>query len=271
MTELLSTDLYKLVEGRHGRFLANPRDIYIGRALIEYGEFSEGECILLNKLLRPGSVAIEAGANMGALTVPMAKQVGEKGLIYAFEPQLSVFQQLCANVALNDLVNVQAFHAGCGARSETLSLARVNPGRENNFGGLSLDHLRAEQGIDVPVHRLDALLDPPRLQLLKADVEGMELQVIRGEAGLIAQHRPALYLETWEKNSQALFEDVLGRDYKLFWHLPRMFNPDNFNANPQNHFGNIVSQNVLCIPAEVKVEIKGMRPVSGVDDFPNKW
>ena len=64
MSELLSTDLYKLVQGRHGRFLANPLDIYIGRSLIEYGEFSEGECTLLTKILRPGAVAIEAGASL---------------------------------------------------------------------------------------------------------------------------------------------------------------------------------------------------------------
>lgn len=271
MSELLSTDLYKLVQGRHGRFLANPMDVYIGRSLIEYGEFSEGECTLLTRILRPGSIAIEAGANMGAMTVPMAKQVGDNGLIYAFEPQMSVFQQLCANLALNDLMNVQAFQAGCGDRAETLALVRPNPARENNFGGFSLNRLRAEQGIDVPVHRLDALLDPPRLQLLKADVEGMELQVVRGAAGLIARYRPVLYLETSEDHSQALFNDLLGRDYQLFWHQPRMFNPDNFNANPQNHFGNVVSRNILCVPAEAKVEVKGLRPVSDVDDFPTKW
>ena len=148
MTELLSTKLYKLVEGRHGRFLANPEDIYLGRSMIAYGEFSEGEAALLTQLLAPGAIVIEAGANMGAITVPIAKRVGDQGLVYAFEPQMAVFQQLCANLALNDLMNVQAYHAGCGDRTETLKLVRPNPASRNNFGGFSLDALSAEQGID---------------------------------------------------------------------------------------------------------------------------
>ena len=115
MTELLSTDLYKLVDARHGRFLCNPKDTYLGRSMIEYGEFSEAEWHLLARLAPENAVVVEAGANMGIFTVPLAKSVGLGGMVYAFEPQLPVFQQLCANLALNDLLNVQAFNAGCGA------------------------------------------------------------------------------------------------------------------------------------------------------------
>lgn len=271
MTEVLSTTYYKLVEARHGRFLANPADLYLGRSMIAYGEFSEGECILLRRILRPGAIAVEAGANMGAMTIPMARRIGESGMIYAFEPQLAVFQQLCANLALNDLMNVQAFHAGCGETEETLKLVRLNPARENNFGGFSLERLTGEQGLDVPVHRLDDLLDPPRLQLLKADVEGMELQVVRGAAGLIDRFRPVLYLETSEPHARALFEDLLGRDYRLFWHMPPIYRADNFFGNPQNLYPNTVSRNVLGIPAESEIEIRGLRAVSGPDDFPTRW
>ena len=114
MTNLLSTQYYQLVEGRHGRFLANENDVYIGRSMIKYGEFSEPEWMLLQQLIQPGSIVIEAGANMGTFTVPLAKKVGNGGMVYAFEPQLSVFHQMCANVALNDLMNVQSFNAGCG-------------------------------------------------------------------------------------------------------------------------------------------------------------
>ena len=87
MSELLNTGFYRLVRGRHGLFLANPKDVYIGRAVIEYGEFSELEVQVLLQLVPTGGVVIEAGANMGALTVPLAKKVGRSGLVYAFEPQ----------------------------------------------------------------------------------------------------------------------------------------------------------------------------------------
>ena len=54
---------YQLVDGRHGRFLANPNDFYIGGGLIEYGEYAEAEWQVLNQLLLPGKDVIEVGAN----------------------------------------------------------------------------------------------------------------------------------------------------------------------------------------------------------------
>lgn len=271
MTELLSTDLYKLVECRHGRFLANPHDTYLGRSMITYGEFSELEWHLLAKLVRQGAVVIEAGANMGCFTVPLAKAVGIRGMVYAFEPQLAVFQQLCANLALNDLMNVQAFNAGCGSEPGTIHMRRPHPAAQNNFGGFSLDKLKDQAGPKVRVEKLDDVVDPPRLTLLKADVEGMEIHVIRGAAGLIAQHRPFLYLEAHEPDAPPLFAELLGLDYQLYWHQPPMFNPANHFGSTENLFHNIVSRNVLCVPAERGIKVEGLRPVAGIDDYPTKW
>jgi len=271
MTELLKTGLYHLVEGRHGRFLANPNDIYLGRSMIAYGEFSEFEWKLLEQMVRPGAVVIEAGANMGAFTVPLAKRAGRTGMIYAFEPQLVVFQQLCANIALNDLVNVQAFNAGCGERADWLCIGSPEPSATANFGGLSLAALESESGPKVRVETLDEVIDPARLDLIKADVEGMELAVINGAKGLIRRFRPILYVESHADDAPALIRAVAALDYDLYWHLPPMFNPDNFFAERQNHFGRIISQNMLCVPAERKIAITGARRVAGEHDHPNHW
>ena len=91
MEELLATKHYQLVRARHGLFLANPNDVYIGRALLEYGEYCEHEVQLLAPLLSEGMVAVDAGANIGAVTVPLARAVGPGGLVYAFEPQPLTF------------------------------------------------------------------------------------------------------------------------------------------------------------------------------------
>ncbi|MEM0989732.1 MAG: FkbM family methyltransferase [Pseudomonadota bacterium] len=272
MSALLETEIYELVDARHGRFLANPHDAYIGKSIITYGEFSEGEWQLFANILQPGMVVIEAGANMGAHTVPLAKHLGLSGLVYAFEPQLAIFQQLCANLALNDLLNVVAFNAGAGAQADWLSIVRPHPARDNNFGGFSLEKLAGEAPyIRVRIERLDEAVDPPRLDLLKADVEGMEVEVLKGAAGLIQQYRPLLYLEANFDDAPALIQHVFDLDYEAWWHIPPLYDPKNFNGVTQDIFGNITSKNILCAPRERKRKIEGGRAVTGPDDHPRHW
>jgi hypothetical protein len=103
-----------LVGGRHGTFLYPRHDRYVGASLEAYGEFSEGEADLLCRVMPVGGVIVEAGANIGALTVPLAKAAGPNGLVYAYEPQRPLYHILCANLALNGLFNVQARQMGIG-------------------------------------------------------------------------------------------------------------------------------------------------------------
>lgn len=268
---LLKTDYYEVIEARHGRFLVNPQDMYMGRSMRTYGEFSELEWAMLNQILRPGMFAVEAGANMGALTVPMARKIGLGGMLYAFEPQLAIFQQLCSNLALNDLMNVQAFHAGCGAAPGVLPIIRPDPGREANFGGYTLDRLTGKSSLQIRVEALDKILDIPHLHLIKADVEGMEVDVLKGAAELVRTHRPVLYLEANADDAPALIDYVLGLDYKMWWHLPPFFNAENHAGHGENIFGAITSKNVFCLPAESSVAVNASRPVTGPDDHPSKW
>ena len=93
----------QLAAGKDGYFLYNSNDKYIGRAIENYGEYSEIELDLLKNLCAAGDVILEVGANIGAHTVGMARTVGPTGRVLAFEPQRLVFQTLCANVALNSL------------------------------------------------------------------------------------------------------------------------------------------------------------------------
>ena len=273
MTELLKTQYYELVEARHGKMLANPADKYIGQSVIRYGEFSEIEWDLLNQIVQPGAVVIEAGANMGSFTVPLAKKAGNQGLVFAFEPQISIFQQLCANLALNDLLNVQAYNAGCGDEPGWLPIRRFNPASDNNFGGMSLKLLTQENSnLKVRIEKLDDVLDIPRLNLIKADVEGMEIQVLKGAAGLIAEYRPFLYLEANETGDSAdLYHHVKAMDYDMYWHLPRMFNPKNFIGDQEDLFPGIVSINLLCVPSERKMKLNGFREVADEHDHPKVW
>jgi hypothetical protein len=77
----------RLKRCRDGALIYNINDYYIGRALDKYGEISRGEAALFGQLVQPGMTALDIGANIGILTVPIARLAGPEGRVIAFEPQ----------------------------------------------------------------------------------------------------------------------------------------------------------------------------------------
>lgn len=254
---------------RHGLMLFNPKDAYVGRSLDLYGEFSEGEVQLFRQLVRPGDVVVEVGANLGALTVPLAHLVGPTGRVFAFEPQRIVFQALCANAALNSLTNVIARNEAVGGAAGVLAVPMLDYTHAANYGGLPLGPEAGWAGKEnvpveeVPVVTLDAL-KLLRCRLLKIDVEGMEADVLAGATDTVARCRPLLYVENDRtEKAEALVAAMTALGYALYWHTPPLFLPDNFRQNAENVFGNILSFNVFGVPAEWgDLQLTGFAPVT---------
>lgn len=249
-------EINQLIAAKHGWMLVNRNDYYIGRSIIEFGEFSEGEIDVFTQLLRPGSIVVEAGANIGTHTVPLGKLVGPQGKVICFEPQRIIFQTLCANIALSSLTNVVAHWNGLGESHGSLFVPNIDYAAQQNFGGISLE--KFEEGERVPIMTLDDL-ELTRLDMLKADVEGMELSVLKGGKNTIEACRPVLYLECDRKDRAAdLINYLFDLNYVCHWHRPPMFNPNNFFENPVNPFGNVASFNILAVHPDRKIVIQGM-------------
>jgi hypothetical protein len=114
-------------------------------------------------------------------------------------------------------------------------------------------------------------LDLVACDLIKIDVDGKELEVLRSGEMQIERHRPILYFENDVRESSAellgYVIDKLG--YKVYWHPAPIFEEKNFFGNPVNHWApqNVVSLMVLGVPAERKQEISGLRPVTASTEW----
>jgi FkbM family methyltransferase len=254
-----SPQFNRLKQCRHGMMLYNINDTFIGRSLDLYGEFSEGEISLFQQLVKPGQTILEVGANIGAHTVWLAHAVGRTGTVLAFEPQRIVHQTLCANLALNNITNVQSFCAAVGKEPGTIVVPSVDPCQSYNFGGVGLGGY--EQGEVTPVLTIDGL-NLSKCHFLKIDVEGMELEVLQGAVRSIAAHWPIIYVENDRREkSESLIRFIDGLGYDMYWHTPMLYNPNNFSGHSENVFGQIVSVNMLCLPRAFPQRMSGFHPV----------
>lgn len=258
-----------LVRGKYGYILYNRNDIFIGKAIEYYGEYSDAEVSLFRQICTNGDVIVEIGANIGAHTLALAQLVGIYGRVYAFEPQRVIYQSLCANMALNSITNVECFQMAASSENGFILIPDIDYDREGNFGSFEINQFKT--GTKVPVVKLDDLLDIPRLKLLKVDVEGMESEVIAGATNLIARCKPILYVENDRiEKSRQLIELIWSLAYKAYWHTPLLFNPDNYARNPQNLYGDIGSMNMLCVPNSFGLTIQGAEAIEDADFHPMK-
>lgn len=212
---------------------------YIGKCFELYGEYSESEVTVFRKYLREGYFAIDIGANIGDLTLPLSKIVGNEGRIVAVESHPETFNVLCTNLALNGITNVKPINAF------------IADSREIDTGSdVWGPHAYTGTVWEPSIVSLDDF-SLSKCDFIKIDVDGKELEILRSGKQTIDKHRPILYFENDVKaKSKELLEYVLGLDYRLFAHWAPIFRPDNFLGNPINNWDrNICSLMILGIPS----------------------
>lgn len=248
-----------LTATRWGMMIYHRNDFFIGRSLEKYGDFAPEETDLFKKLVEPGSIVIDGGANQGAFTVPLAKMVGEQGGVFAIEPQRLTYQVLCGNLAINSLANVHAIHAALGSENGATRIPIPDLRTSVHTGEVTADP--AKRGERVQVITIDSL-GLSRLALLKLDIEGHERAAIQGARRTIAAHKPVIYVENDKpEHFRELIADIRNLDYRLFWHFSAMFPANNWQGETENIFAGIVNSNMLCLPPDDHRDF-GLPPVT---------
>jgi len=173
----------------------------------------------LREFVPAGSTVVDVGANVGFFTMKFALWVGEQGRVIAVEPDRENFEVLAAKVkkaGLQDRVRLHQAAAAAETGSVRLRRNELHPG----------DHRISfhPEGIPVPAVTVDDLVAaaaPRSVSLVKIDVQGAEMLVLKGAKRMLDQLHPALFVEVDDRalrhfgsSAEALLEHMQRSGYK---------------------------------------------------------
>jgi FkbM family methyltransferase len=211
---------FTVIESQFGKFIVNRHCAFQAESLIKTGRphiWDElNKILMLLSRLPDNCVVVDAGANIGLVAVPAALAVQTRGgVVHAFEVQRMLCYALCGSAALNDLENLIVRNQALGSTIGTLGAGKPDYSRPQDFGLFSLVNQNEPQPETIDVVTIDSL-NLPRLDFLKVDVEGMEVEVLKGARGSIEQHQPLGWIEYWKVNIDDIKEQFVGLDYKFY-------------------------------------------------------
>jgi FkbM family methyltransferase len=206
----------------------------VGYQILEFGAFDAGEVSIARSVLnfrrqffKDGVLAIDCGANIGVHTIEWAKHMTGWGSVLAIEAQERIYYALAGNVAINNCFNAVALNVAITDKPGMLMIPQPNYLMPASFGSLELRKTAKTefigQEIDYSEGKLVAVqaisidsLKLPRIDFIKIDIEGMEMEALAGAAESIERCKPALLVESIKTDATALRSWLETRSYKIF-------------------------------------------------------
>lgn len=199
---LRSVDLPFRVRFGPYRYAGN-LDNYIDRHVFCYGAYERGELELMRRFLGAGSVVLDVGANVGNHSLFFAQYAAR---VFAFEPFPRLAQRLREQIGLNKIEHVKVMEFGLGENDAHLPY--VPPGAYNQgMGSFALASEAASETIHLAVRQGDAVIEQEnvsRIDLIKVDVEGFEMEVLGGLRSSIEKYRPVLFVEFSKRTQEKI-------------------------------------------------------------------
>jgi len=175
----------------------------------------------LYSLVSEGDLIIDVGTNVGETLLNFARLTTQKGKVIGFEPDPQIFQKCINNIKLNEFENITLNNKGLSDIDGELFLDRYV---DRNRGANKITHSKdGENVISVQITTLDEYLEnSPPPQLIKIDVEGHELNVLRGAHETLKKFHPILFIEINDQHlksfgvsAQELVRFLLDMNYKI--------------------------------------------------------
>jgi FkbM family methyltransferase len=214
---------FTTIDTIYGKWIVSRSAAYHAEAFIKNGVPIHPELVAfmtpIINTLPDNCVIVDAGSNAGIFSIPFAYLIKDRGgVVYSFEVQKQLFQALCGTAVLNDLENLSAFNCGLGDSHQTLKIPKVNYSDSWDYGILSLvdqDKINSYHHDTVDISPLDSF-ELDRLDFIKIDIEGMEIQALNGAKQTIVTNRPWAFIEHWNVDANALKGWFAGMDYTLY-------------------------------------------------------
>ncbi|WJF92142.1 FkbM family methyltransferase [Paraburkholderia bonniea] len=232
-----------LAASNHGTMIVNRNDYNltstggaygVGHQILHHSSFDANEVGFVLALLTrrreyfgDGVFAIDGGANIGVHTIEWARHMYGWGQVLSFEAQEIVYYALAGNIAINNCLNARAKLAALGEQRGELIIPQPDYFAHASFGSLELRQQEGTEyigqrisydpssGVTVPLVSIDSL-ELARADLIKLDVEGMEVEVLRGARKTLKNLKPILTIEIL-KSDQAVIKGLLDElGYRYF-------------------------------------------------------
>ena len=226
---LAASDYGPLIVNRFDYHLRNDGTGYgVGYEIFGTSTYASQEVALVTGLLGvrrqhfgDGVVAIDCGANIGVHTIEWAKTMTGWGAVLAIEAQERIFYALAGNISINNCFNARAMHAAVGAEPGVIRIPTPDYLKPASFGSLELKQRTTNEFIGQTVDYSEASTAPvrsitldslemSRVDLLKIDVEGMEIETLAGAETLITSCHPVIIVE-WIKSPKEELKNIFNR------------------------------------------------------------
>ncbi|MGL3211213.1 FkbM family methyltransferase [Bradyrhizobium sp. BR 1433] len=233
---------FVIAASAHGPLIVNRLDYHtagehtfgVGIQILEHGVFDATEIELTKGLLAlrrtyrgDGVVAIDCGANIGVHTIEWSKHMDGWGSVLAIEAQERVYYALAGNIAINNCFNAKAIHAVISSETGKTRVPNLSHQEPASFGSLEVTRRPATEQIGQKVDYSEAnstetamvtldSLKLSRCDLIKIDVEGMELKVLEGAGATIQQHHPVIHAEFIKTDKAELVRRLNSHGYRTY-------------------------------------------------------
>jgi len=234
---------FVLAATNHGTFIVNRNDFRmvdenrgygVGYQLLNTSSFDQEEVSFVMALLSlrrkhfgDGVVGLDCGANVGVHTVEWAKHMHQWGKVIAFEAQEKVYYALAGNIAINNCLNASAHFAAVGSENKEIKIPVPDYLVPASFGSLELKQHKKNEFIGQNIDYSDAAMSAvqqktidsfnfPRVDLIKIDVEGMEVDVLQGAVETIKRCKPIMTIEIIKTDKAQVEAFLMQHGYQIY-------------------------------------------------------